>query len=312
MQFENYDLPCFKILAKNDTAAAAGHQGGLVIPKAIEEFFPDLTDPITSVQPTRDVELIAEIWIDGLFREIVRPRYQHQTWGGTRSPERRLTSNLTLLRREAQAGDIVTFERNLEIENYFRISLVKRGTELFQTYSEEILDRKSGSLRQKPASNSEIRIAAEQVEFATRSPFVLFADAIETIENRGRKIARESAFRKLVLNAYGFSCAFSNRKVFDPDGAHGLDAAHIVPLSRQGTNDVRNGIVLSKELHWAFDRGLIGLNEGKIRVSPKAKSVEQNNYLSQFESKDYRLPHIIAHQPHDDALNWHFSNIFKQ
>lgn len=238
-------------------------------------------------------------------------RYQHQTWGGTRSPERRLTSNLTLLRREAQAGDIVTFERNLEIESYFRISLIKSGTELFKYYSSEISNRRSGALLQSPVSNLELRSAAEQIQIVTNSSFSLFSNTIEKTESRGRKIARESAFRKIVLQAYGFACALSDRKIFDPAGAYGLDAAHIVPLSRHGTNDVRNGIVLSKELHWAFDRGLIGLSDGKIRVSPKAKSIQQNNYLSLFEDKEYRLPSLALQQPHIDALNWHFSNIFK-
>ena len=312
MQNENFDLPCFKILARNDTAAASGHQGGLVIPKAIEEFFPDLTDPVNASRPTRDIGLTAEIWIDGQFREVVQTRYQHQTWGGTRNPERRLTSNLTVLRQEAQAGDIVTFERNLEIENYFRISLVKSGTELFNIYASEISNRRSGTLEQSPASNLEIQIAVEQLQSSTISQFNLFAAAVERTQTRGHKIARESAFRKILLGAYGFACAFSDRKIFDPEGAHGLDAAHIVPLSRQGTSDVRNGIVLSKELHWAFDRGLLGINQGRIRVSPRAISIQQNNYLSQFDGGNYRLPIIAAQQPHADALNWHYSNIFKQ
>ena len=309
---ENFDAPCFKVLARNDTASASGHQGGMVIPKAIEAFFPDLTDPLNAARPTRDVELTAELWIDSQFRDIVRTRYQHQTWGNTRSPERRLTGNLALLRREGKAGDIVTFERNLEIENYYRISLVRSETELHRNYTTEAVNRRSGAIGQSPVSNLEMRAAVERVQLSINNDFSLFVNAIERTESRVRKIAREAAFRKVVLNAYNFACSVSNRKIFDPVGAHGLDAAHIVPLSRQGTNDVRNGIALSKELHWAFDRGLIGFTNGRVCISRNARSIEQNNYLLQFEGMKYRLPDVAANQPHVEALDWHLSNIFQQ
>ena len=37
----DWDFPIFKILANNDTGAAAGHQGGVVIPKDLRVYFPD-------------------------------------------------------------------------------------------------------------------------------------------------------------------------------------------------------------------------------------------------------------------------------
>jgi hypothetical protein len=37
-----YDKPVFKILARNDTGQTGGHQGGLVIPKSLVKYFPDL------------------------------------------------------------------------------------------------------------------------------------------------------------------------------------------------------------------------------------------------------------------------------
>jgi putative restriction endonuclease len=37
-----FDRPMFKRLAPNDTGAAPGHQGGIVIPKDLGPYFPDL------------------------------------------------------------------------------------------------------------------------------------------------------------------------------------------------------------------------------------------------------------------------------
>ena len=40
-----------------------------------------------------------------------------------------------------------------------------------------------------------------------------------------------------------------------------VDAAHVFPFRYKGaTEEVTNGIALSKTLHWAFDRGLIYLD----------------------------------------------------
>ncbi len=69
------------------------------------------------------------------------------------------------------------------------------------------------------------------------------------------KKTRTRAFTRKVLLAYDNRCAVTRMKL-------GLvDAAHIFPLRYKGsTNDVTNGIGLSKTLHWAFDRGLIYLD----------------------------------------------------
>jgi putative restriction endonuclease len=37
-----YDSPVYKVLAANDTSSAPGHQGGVVIPKKLWEYFPPL------------------------------------------------------------------------------------------------------------------------------------------------------------------------------------------------------------------------------------------------------------------------------
>lgn len=122
-----FDSPVFKKLAHNDTGAAVGHQGGFVIPKDIDDFFPDVAGAISAKTPTIDVPILADLVVDGKLVDRVETRYQYQSWGGTRF-ERRLTSNLGPLRNIAVAGDIVLFARDNQDGNRFILTLLKQGS----------------------------------------------------------------------------------------------------------------------------------------------------------------------------------------
>jgi len=68
-------------------------------------------------------------------------------------------------------------------------------------------------------------------------------------------------FREAVHSAYGFRCAFSGLRLPPLDKGYlpGVDAAHIYPWSKLGSNNVTNGLSLSKHMHWAFDEGILRL-----------------------------------------------------
>ena len=65
----------------------------------------------------------------------------------------------------------------------------------------------------------------------------------------------QGRFRLSVLNRYGCECAVCYVK-----NAKLLDAAHLVGKSNNGSDDPRNGIVLCKNHHAAFDKGLFYIN----------------------------------------------------
>src|SRR5580704_14499999 len=111
-EIEQFDRPLFKKLASNDTGAAPGHQGGVLIPKDLDKYFPQLFTHVTQLSPTVDEYITAALFIGNSLQQIVQSRYQYQTWGGTRRPERRLTSNLGAIRHVANAGDYLLIERN--------------------------------------------------------------------------------------------------------------------------------------------------------------------------------------------------------
>jgi len=60
-----FDTPVFKVLSNNDTGAASGHQGGFVIPKDLEDFFPDVVGTISATNPTVDIPIDADLIVNG-------------------------------------------------------------------------------------------------------------------------------------------------------------------------------------------------------------------------------------------------------
>jgi putative restriction endonuclease len=64
-ELPEFDAPVFKRLARNDTGQAAGHQGGLVIPQALDSYFPQLVGATTSTSPTVDRDVRATLVVRG-------------------------------------------------------------------------------------------------------------------------------------------------------------------------------------------------------------------------------------------------------
>lgn len=101
-------------------------------------------------------------------------------------------------------------------------------------------------------------------------------DAIIEQVSKPRKMAviqlskklRDSSFRARILTAYGNKCAFSGMQL------KLVDAAHIVPVSSDKSNDeTSNGIALSALYHRAYDKGLVTFNE-KYQVITNKKEMK--------------------------------------
>ncbi len=119
---DQFDQPLFKKLANNDTGSSKGHQGGIVIPKKIEHYFPFLDVPEGPANPTADRHVRAVLVVGNEQVGLVDTRYQYQTWTGTRL-ERRLTGNLGPLRNKAAGGDYLLIERGLDDPDFYRLTL---------------------------------------------------------------------------------------------------------------------------------------------------------------------------------------------
>lgn len=69
------------------------------------------------------------------------------------------------------------------------------------------------------------------------------------------KTLRDNSFKKRVLNAYKNYCAFCDIQL------KLVDAAHILPVAGEGSDETSNGLALCALHHRAFDRVLVTLNE---------------------------------------------------
>ncbi|MCX7299346.1 MAG: HNH endonuclease [Rhodobacterales bacterium] len=307
------DTSVFKKLAHNDTGKAPGHQGGIYIPKGIAPFFPPLPAVTASDGPTVDSILTADLFVDGQRVGTVQTRYQHQTWGGTRTPERRLTDNLGPLRNLASAGDILLFTKDLDDDGYIQLHLVRQGTAEYRVLESSIGPAKSGPLdpANPPVSVSQIAEAERYVEEEASEPPFAFDEDRATTETTTVRKARDRAFRSKLLEQYDHRCAFTGRKFISPVGNMivGLDAAHVIPVSEKGSDHPANGIPLTKDLHWSFDRGLIGVAADRtILVPVSVASLPGNEFLRNLHGQPIREAMDISLRVMPEALDWHRQN----
>lgn len=132
------------------------------------------------------------------------------------------------------------------------------------------------------------------------------------IERLTSRPYRDVAFRRRVRAAYDDRCAMSGLRLRNGGGRPEVQAAHIRPVERRGSDSVRNGLALSGTLHWMFDRGLVSVAEdhsvlvsrNKVPADVIARLLPGNGRL--------HLPRDRRHWPHPDNLRWHRENVFGQ
>lgn len=132
------------------------------------------------------------------------------------------------------------------------------------------------------------------------------------LERLTRRAYRDVAFRRKVRDAYDYRCAMSGLRLRNGGGRPEVQAAHIIPVERKGSDSVRNGLALSGTLHWMFDRGLVSVaDDHTILVSRNKVPPEVVDRLILPGGK-LRLPADTRHWPHPGNLRWHRENVFGQ
>lgn len=132
---------------------------------------------------------------------------------------------------------------------------------------------------------------------------------------------RTRGFRQAVIEAYDYRCAFCGMKIQTPDSLlWEVEAAHIVPNSEKGKDDILNGLSLCRLHHWAFDAGWFTLQDDfRIQVSPKVNSLPSDfgrmgdyDFIRIFSNKTPKmlLPKRKEIYPHQNAIAWHRENTF--
>jgi hypothetical protein len=111
------------------------------------------------------------------------------------------------------------------------------------------------------------------------------------------KNARERKFRFKIFRRYKKACMLCNMQVTEL-----LTATHIRPISKLGSDDVRNGLLLCHLHHKAFKAGLFSINPSTYEITC-SNSGPGKNELNIITQKLSHLPR----KPHPKALNWHWN-----
>jgi putative restriction endonuclease len=135
---------------------------------------------------------------------------------------------------------------------------------------------------------------------------------VEDLEDEGKLIVRDAAFRKIVVSVYNHHCAFCKLQMLDSFSQSIVDGAHIKPFKIFYDDRIDNGLSLCKNHHWGFDRGWFTINddytilvtEGLQEESPNAK------LMKEFQGERILLPIQKQYYPRLESLRWHRENVF--
>lgn len=132
------------------------------------------------------------------------------------------------------------------------------------------------------------------------------------IERLTSRAYRDVAFRRNVRSAYDYRCAMSGLRLRNGGGRPEVQAAHIRPVEKQGSDSVRNGLALSGTLHWMFDRGLLSVAEDLTILISRNKVPSETVDRLIVPGGKLRRPADPRDWPHPDNLRWHRENVFGQ
>ena len=123
---------------------------------------------------------------------------------------------------------------------------------------------------------------------------------------------RSAAFRRVIMQLYNYTCAVCRLRILTLDGASGVDAAHIVPFSVSHDDGIGNGLALCKLHHWAFDKGLISIDDKFCLIVSEGfeESGEEALLLRRFKSQPILLPKQKPFFPALVTIRWHRVNKF--
>lgn len=138
---------------------------------------------------------------------------------------------------------------------------------------------------------------------------VVDSSVTKKIQNSDTQISdlfNATSFRDFTMVAYGEKCAVT-RNVIKYGKFLNLEAAHIKPKSHGGLFLPNNGLALSRDIHWAFDKGFFTLNNDyTILVHPKIES----DFLKSYNGKHIFIPKNDFFKPSLDSIQYHRNNVF--
>lgn len=126
-------------------------------------------------------------------------------------------------------------------------------------------------------------------------------------QNEEEIFLRGSIFKREIPKIYNNTCCISGMKIDATISVSMVDACHIIPFCDSYNDTITNGIALCPNLHRAFDRGLIAIDENYRIVVKKSftESTLSMYLIKPFEGQKILLPHNPNYYPYLENLAMH-------
>jgi len=163
-------------------------------------------------------------------------------------------------------------------------------------------------------TNQEGLFAEIEDKLLNESPEQYKKEMEELLKNKEEEeiYLRGSLFKREIPKLYQQTCCISGMRIDSQIAVSMIDACHIVPFSVSHDDTVSNGIALCPNLHRAFDRGLISIdNDYTVKISSLFREEENPYSIRLLEKKKILLPLNKKYYPSVNNLEWHRSNVFK-
>jgi putative restriction endonuclease len=171
--------------------------------------------------------------------------------------------------------------------------------------------READAVRARRLLDEIVRDAAHQEVEREFAPAFVPLDVDHRTVVTTQMMVREGqgTFRTRLLDAYGRRCAITGERTEIV-----LEAAHIQPYLGPRSNHVQNGVVLTREFHTLFDRGLVTITpDYRVQVSPAIHRRWSNGrrYYAYDEKPLAHVPSAVADRPSPDALAWRLRTLYR-
>ncbi|PCH75717.1 MAG: HNH endonuclease [Flavobacteriaceae bacterium] len=306
---------------KEDGSVSRGRY--FLISKKSEDFFPPLSQ--TELNDTIILPIIPPNSTQKIYCSYV---FHNNKYHGSlaKSPrnEYRLYLNSKIDRKRAyfKPDDIVVFtkietEQNIAI---YQMLLFREGETNYETLDNIVTESKlagghaliKDELSFIECSTLDIEsletIIPDEVkkDVQKKQDEISKGSAEDIEETKGANLFNSVSFRDFVLLGYHNKCAVTSEAIYY-DKLINLEAAHIKPKSHSGSFLPCNGIAMSRDIHWAFDKGMFTINDDyRITVHKDIK----NTILSKYDNQKINVPKEDFFKPEKNFLKYHKEKVF--
>lgn len=123
---------------------------------------------------------------------------------------------------------------------------------------------------------------------------------------------RGATFKKKIPMIYNNTCCISGLKIDATVNISMIDACHIMPFKVSFNDTITNGMALCPNLHRAFDRGIISIDENyRVEVSDAFMESDSDYGIRKFRGRSILLPEVKKYYPSQENLEWHRRFVFR-